>query len=64
MEKELAELKERLEKVEGWKKRRQEIDEELGIVRVESGEVLPPPAYHEREEDGMRSEIQASQPGA
>lgn len=45
VEKELHELRERLAKVEEWKKRRQEIENELNKVWVESGEELPPPAY-------------------
>ena len=45
VEKELHELRERLAKVEEWKKRRQEIDDELNKVWIESGEELPPPAY-------------------
>ncbi|MCJ1479530.1 hypothetical protein MMC13_008216 [Lambiella insularis] len=49
VEKELHELRERLAKVEDWKKRRQQIEEELGRFWVtgdmtESKE-LPPPAY-------------------
>lgn len=35
MEKELAELRERLSKVEVWKERRREIEEELGRVWVD-----------------------------
>ena len=45
MEKELAELRERLAKVEEWKRRKQEIDEELNRVWVEGGDELAPPAY-------------------
>ena len=45
VEKELHELRERLAKVEEWKKRRQEIEDELNKVWIESGEELPPPAY-------------------
>lgn len=52
VEKELAELRERLSKVEEWKKRRQEIEEELNRVWVEGKEgggqeELPPPSYLE-----------------
>jgi ATP-binding cassette subfamily D (ALD) long-chain fatty acid import protein len=50
VEKELAELRERMGKVEGWKKRREEIEEELGRVWVAGGEELPPPVYAETEE--------------
>ena len=49
VEKELAELRERLEKVEEWKKRRQQIDEELGQVWLSGGEQLAPPPYQEKE---------------
>ena len=45
VEKELHELRERLAKVEEWKKRRQEIEDELNKVWIEPGEELPPPAY-------------------
>jgi ATP-binding cassette, subfamily D (ALD), peroxisomal long-chain fatty acid import protein len=47
VEKELVELREKLAKVEEWKKRKEEIDEELGRVWVEGGEELGPPAYAE-----------------
>jgi ATP-binding cassette subfamily D (ALD) long-chain fatty acid import protein len=49
VEKELGELRDRLAKVEEWKKRKEEIDEELGRVWVEGGEELGPPAYAEVE---------------
>lgn len=58
VEKELSELKERLSKVERWRKRREEIDVELGIVRVEGGDVLPPPAYIE-EMEGNAQDVSA-----
>lgn len=49
VERELHELRERLGKVEEWKKRRQEIEEELGRVWVTGGPTeskeLPPPPY-------------------
>lgn len=50
VEKELAELRERLAKVEAWKLRREEIEQELNRVWVEGGEgtdhgELPPPPY-------------------
>jgi ATP-binding cassette subfamily D (ALD) long-chain fatty acid import protein len=59
VDKELAELKERLAKVEEWKKRREEIEAELNRVWVEGkdgqgegeSEELAPPPYLEREED-------------
>jgi ATP-binding cassette subfamily D (ALD) long-chain fatty acid import protein len=49
VEKELNELRERLANVEEWKRRRQEIDDELSKVWMDGGEVLPPPAYAEIE---------------
>lgn len=55
VEKELAELRERLEKVDEWKKRKREIDEELGRVWVDGGEELGPPAY--AEEEGQHAEV-------
>ncbi|KAF2006687.1 peroxisomal ABC transporter-like protein [Amniculicola lignicola CBS 123094] len=53
VEKELAELRERLAKVELWKKRRDEIDEELNRVWVDGGEELGPPSYAEVSEVGQ-----------
>lgn len=47
VEKELAELRERLTKVEEWKQRKKEIDDELNKVWVEGGEELAPPPYAE-----------------
>lgn len=48
VERELQELRERLAKVEEWKKRRDEIEAELAQVWVEGGDdALPPPAYAE-----------------
>lgn len=49
VEKELAELRERLSKVEEWKARRKEVEDELAKVWVQ-GDVLAPPPYVEREE--------------
>jgi ATP-binding cassette subfamily D (ALD) long-chain fatty acid import protein len=51
VEKELCELRERLAKVEEWKQRRQEIEDELNKVWVEGGETLPPPPYAENTPD-------------
>lgn len=45
VEKELAELRERLAKVEEWKTRRTEIELELERVWVEGGDELSPPPY-------------------
>ncbi|KAK3201771.1 hypothetical protein GRF29_164g622932 [Pseudopithomyces chartarum] len=69
VEKELAELRERLAQVEEWKKRKQEIDEELNRVWLEGGDELAPPAYAEKEidapteqeqvEESTESEVQA-----
>ncbi|KAL1642665.1 ATP-binding cassette long-chain fatty acid transporter pxa1 [Didymella pomorum] len=47
VEKELAELRERLAKVEEWKTRRTEIEHQLEKVWVEGGDELSPPAYAE-----------------
>lgn len=49
VERELQELHKRLEKVEEWKTRRQEIENELGKVWAE-GEELDPPPYQEEYE--------------
>jgi ATP-binding cassette subfamily D (ALD) long-chain fatty acid import protein len=55
VEKELVELRERLAKVEEWKRRRREIEDELNRVWVEGkeeeGRELAPPPYLERDED-------------
>lgn len=53
VEKELAELRERLERVEEWKARRNEIEKELGQVWVVGGEELGPPPYAEKEESSV-----------
>ena len=56
VERELESLRETLGKVEGWRRRREEIEKELGKVWVaadesmERGEELPPPEYVERED--------------
>jgi ATP-binding cassette subfamily D (ALD) long-chain fatty acid import protein len=47
VEKELAELRDRLAKVEEWKARKTEIEEELERVWVEGGDELSPPPYAE-----------------
>lgn len=68
VERELQELRERLAKVEEWKRRRDEIEKELAQVWVEGGEGLPPPSYAEAEaekkgggevEGGQAQEMQA-----
>ncbi|KAI8933777.1 hypothetical protein NX059_009485 [Plenodomus lindquistii] len=53
VDKELADLGERLAKVEEWKKRREEIEAELNKVWVE-GEELAPPPYLANESDSDR----------
>lgn len=45
VESELAGLRKRLEQVEDWKTRREEIEEELRKVMVEGGEEIAPPPY-------------------
>lgn len=47
VEKELAELRERLAQVEEWKRRRDEIEKELAQVWVEGGDALSPPVQAE-----------------
>jgi ATP-binding cassette subfamily D (ALD) long-chain fatty acid import protein len=51
VEKELAELRERLQKVEEWKKRRGEIEEELNRVWTQDEGELEAPEYLERSEE-------------
>jgi ATP-binding cassette subfamily D (ALD) long-chain fatty acid import protein len=60
VEKELAELRERLAKVEEWKRRRTEIEEELNKVWVEGGDSLGPPAYMEHEAVSVDLDSKAS----
>ncbi|GES60382.1 peroxisomal ABC transporter [Aspergillus terreus] len=55
VEKELQELRRRLDKVEDWKKRREEIENELNKVWVEDGELAPPP-YVEGVEEAVAVE--------
>jgi ATP-binding cassette subfamily D (ALD) long-chain fatty acid import protein len=55
VEKELQELRKRLDNVEGWKRRREEIESELNKVWVASGELAPPP-YQESVEQEASSE--------
>ncbi len=54
VERELEDLRERLAEVEGWRRRREEIDAELGKVWIsgadQKGEELPPPKYVEKSE--------------
>ncbi|KND91345.1 Peroxisomal long-chain fatty acid import protein 2 [Tolypocladium ophioglossoides CBS 100239] len=48
VEKELQELRERLAQVDEWKKRRDEIEQELASVWTEKGETLDAPEYAEQ----------------
>ncbi|POR35789.1 Peroxisomal long-chain fatty acid import protein 2 [Tolypocladium paradoxum] len=48
VEKELQELRERLAQVDEWKKRRDEIEQELASVWTEKGETLDAPEYIEQ----------------
>lgn len=52
VEKELQDLRERLEKVNEWKERREEIERELAAVWTDKGEALPPPSYTTTETEG------------
>ena len=58
VERELESLRERLAHVEGWRKRRDEIDAELGKVWVsgqnEGESELPPPEYIEKESEDTK----------
>lgn len=59
VERELHELRERLAKVEEWKKRRDEIEAELAQVWVEGGEgALPPPPAYTEEAKGKGKEVE------
>jgi ATP-binding cassette subfamily D (ALD) long-chain fatty acid import protein len=72
VDKELAELRERLAKVEEWKNRREEIEAELNRVWVEGkdeegdaeSEELAPPPYLEREEVTNADDRDDSRDGA
>lgn len=52
VEKELQELREKLSQVEEWKRRRQEIDDELSKVWIEGGLELKAPEYHNGSSEG------------
>jgi ATP-binding cassette, subfamily D (ALD), peroxisomal long-chain fatty acid import protein len=56
VEKELAELREQLGKVEGWKQRREEIDAELNKVWVEGGDELDEPEYMKARREKQQEE--------
>ncbi|KAL4869158.1 hypothetical protein BDV12DRAFT_185383 [Aspergillus spectabilis] len=57
VEKELQEIRKRLDKVDEWKKRREEIEDELQKVWVGHGELAPPPY----EENPSNTEMDAKQ---
>lgn len=57
VEKELGDLRERLAKVEEWKRRREEIDQELNKVWVEGGVELAPPAYAEKHKATSEADV-------
>lgn len=54
VEKELQDLRERLEQVETWKARRQEIEDELSRVWVAGGDTLDPPSYAQSESESSK----------
>lgn len=58
VERELQDLRERLEKVEMWQLRKQEIEHELAQVWVDGGDTLDPPPYAEKEERQLENEAQ------
>ncbi|KAL1622506.1 ATP-binding cassette long-chain fatty acid transporter pxa1 [Diplodia seriata] len=61
VEKELAELRDRLAHVEEWKRRRNEIERELGQVWLQGeDEALAPPAYYQEGEGGAEGEGEGS----
>lgn len=68
VERELQELRKRLDKVDEWKQRREEIDAELHKVWVEGGELAPPPYEEEveQQEEGEQEveQIQAQEEAA
>ena len=60
VEKEIAELKDRLTHVEAWKKRKAEIEAELAEVWVQGGSILETPEFAEEEgvEDAKAEEVE------
>lgn len=60
VEKELSELRQRLERVEEWKNRRQEIEDELNEVWTAGGNGLQPPPYMEAEDRQGRIEEESN----
>jgi ATP-binding cassette subfamily D (ALD) long-chain fatty acid import protein len=59
VEKELAELRERLDKVEQWKSRRAEIEEELNRVWVQGEGELEAPEYLESEQGSGEEAVES-----
>jgi ATP-binding cassette subfamily D (ALD) long-chain fatty acid import protein len=57
VEKELQELRKRLDKVDEWKKRREEIDQELQKVWANGSEIAPPP-YQEEEHSSSEALVE------
>lgn len=64
VEKELQEIRSRLAKVEEWKRRREEIEEELRKVLVEEGELAPPPYIEGAKDTGSQASDGAAEEGA
>ncbi len=64
VERELQDLRERLARVEEWKRRREEIEGELAKVWVEGGNELDPPDYTEVEVDAAEESSPATNSGA
>jgi ATP-binding cassette subfamily D (ALD) long-chain fatty acid import protein len=58
VEKEVQELKERLAQVDEWKRRREEIEQELAAVWTDKGEALAAPAYTTQEQQ-QRQEVES-----
>lgn len=60
VEKELQELRKRLDKVDEWKQRREDIEKELNRVWVEEGELALPP-YEEIKEENQTEKVDAAE---
>lgn len=58
VEKELHELRERLAEVDDWKKRREEIEEELAAVWTDKGESLDAPSYVDVHQEDNGAEVE------
>ena len=61
VEKELQELRKRIDKVDEWKQRREKIEKELNRVWVEDGELAPPPYEEEVKEENQTEEVNAAE---